>query len=88
MKFRAKPVEIDAMLWTGSNAGKICEFMKVTMVAWDSLLSGGTLYLNTLEGTMEAEAGDWIVRGLNGQFYPCKPEVFTMTYVPVEDQTL
>lgn len=42
----------------------------------------GSLFIGTLEGTMEAKAGDWIIRGVKGEIYPCKPEIFAATYDP------
>ncbi len=44
----------------------------------------GTLHIHTLEGTMTAQRGDWIIRGVRGEFYPCKPDIFADTYEPVE----
>jgi hypothetical protein len=43
------------------------------------------LDIPTLEGTMRAEQGDWIIRGVHGEFYPCKPDIFAATYEPAED---
>lgn len=44
--------------------------------------AGGRLCIGTLEGTMVAEAGDWIIRGVKGEIYPCKPDIFAATYEP------
>lgn len=46
----------------------------------------GCLYIDTLEGTMRAEPGDFIIRGVQGEFYPCKPEIFAATYEAVADR--
>ena len=88
MKFRKKPVEIEAMEFKGSPT----EATKI--IDW-ALESNGTiryhsgpregLSINTLEGTMFADVGDWIIRGIQGEFYPCKPDIFAETYEPVED---
>ena len=43
------------------------------------------VFINTLEGTMYAKVGDWIIRGVKGEFYPCKPDIFEATYEPVDD---
>lgn len=43
------------------------------------------MLIETLEGEMRAEVGDWIIRGVKGEFYPCKPDIFAATYEPVED---
>lgn len=45
---------------------------------------GEVIYIDTLEGVMRADCGDWIIKGVNGEFYPCKPDIFEKTYEPVE----
>ncbi len=45
---------------------------------------GRIAVIETLEGTMRAEIGDWIIRGVKGELYPCKPDIFTATYEPVD----
>lgn len=82
MKFRKKPVVIDAVQWTG-NANEIESFMKQPML---SVFENDkpTLKITTLEGTMTAEPGDWIIRGIKGEFYPCKPDIFEATYEKVQ----
>lgn len=47
-------------------------------------LAEGTLMIRTLEGDMRANLGDWIIKGVNGEFYPCKPDIFLKTYEAVE----
>ena len=47
-------------------------------------LIGPTMFIRTLEGTMSASFGDWIIRGVKGEIYPCKPDIFEATYEPVE----
>jgi hypothetical protein len=42
----------------------------------------GEIYLDTLEGTMRADVGDWVIKGVKGEFYPCKPDIFEATYEP------
>lgn len=82
MKYRKKPVVIEAVRWTGGNDS----------LQAISALGGGTLELAdgrgleilTLEGTMTARIGDWIIRGIKGELYPCKPDIFAATYDPVE----
>jgi hypothetical protein len=44
--------------------------------------------INTLEGTMRAEVGDWIITGVNGEQYPCKPDIFCKTYEPADDEAI
>lgn len=80
MKFRKKPVVIEAMQfkgkWTGDGAD-ILEWM-----GHGGGWSQGTseLKIHTLEGVMTASSGDWIIKGVAGEFYPCKPDIFDATY--------
>lgn len=83
-KYRKRPVEIEAAHFTGLNADQVLDWMAthgasvvVTNRAHD------TIYIDTLEGTMRADAGDWIIRGVQGEFYPCKPDIFDQTYEAV-----
>jgi hypothetical protein len=102
MKFRKKPVVIDAVLWDGTEK---CLLETVGPFIQDgrpdlSHLPGdgvyiapgigfipalGELEIPTLEGVMTAKPGDWIIRGVKGEFYPCKPDVFAVTYDKVPD---
>ena len=81
MKFRKKPVEIEAIQWDGFNV----EEMK-TFITSDYSIVGIRLYLKTLESdgeTQLAMPADWIIKGVKGEFYPCKPDVFEQTYEAV-----
>ena len=86
-KYRKKPVVIDAVLYSGYNGNglvfdeapewftdAICDY---TVVFDDS---DEQLKIKTLEGTMIAAPGDYIIRGVKGEIYPCKPDIFEMTY--------
>ena len=80
MRFRKKPVVVEAVLWDGDPA------------TVDSLNCGearpcsdGSLRIWTLEGEMLANIGDWIVKGTRGELYPCKPGPFADTFEAVED---
>ncbi|WP_353845957.1 MULTISPECIES: hypothetical protein [unclassified Clostridium] len=82
MKYRKKPVVIEAALYTGDvNTTQITD-----MTFYYAYKNGtfkekdGALYIETLEGTMKAEKGDYIIKGVNGEFYPCKPDIFEKTY--------
>jgi len=81
MKFRKKPVVIDAMQWTGENSDEIQTFLHDghphAAAGW---VKGRYVEIGTLEGLMVASVGDWIIRGVQGEFYPCKPEIFAATY--------
>lgn len=80
-KFRKKPVEIEAIKWTGDNFGELIQFAK-TDIWFDDL---GTLWIGTLEGDMIAKKGDYIIKGVKGEFYPCKPDIFAETYEVVSE---
>ena len=80
MKFRKKPVVIDAVQWMGDNVFDIHDFCGGLFTH-----AGSRLAIQTLEGTMYADIGDWIIKGVKGEFYPCKPDIFEATYEPVED---
>jgi hypothetical protein len=52
----------------------------------ESYHNGTDIYIPTLEGTMLATVGDWIIRGVKGEFYPCKPDIFALTYEPADEE--
>ena len=87
-KFRKKPVVIEALQWVPTKQG----------LAWMQLFVGDHAYTRThsttgelqlicktLEGELRATPGDWIIRGVKGEFYPCKPDIFEATYEPVRE---
>ena len=86
MKFRKKPVVIDAIQWLGWNVKEVIEFMdykddfSVSYLPPGSTYDNRSIFLKTLEGTMEAKVCDWIIKGIKGEFYPCKPDIFEQTY--------
>ena len=80
MKFRKKPVVIEAMQFDGSLAS--LEGMNIAEIS--QVFGAKTCQLITLEGVMTASIGDWIIRGVAGEHYPCKPEIFAATYEAVE----
>lgn len=82
-RYRKKPVVIEAIQYTGSNAGEIRDFVDFPL---HGLASPNILWIETLEGTMRADKGDWIIKGVQGEFYPCKPDIFAATYEMVADQ--
>jgi hypothetical protein len=79
-KFRKKPVEVEAVQWTGRNDHAVLPFVgaAANLDDWS-----GTLYIDTPEGCMAALAGDWIIKGVQGEFYPCRLDIFEATYEPV-----
>lgn len=80
MKFRKKPVVIEAERYIGGEESqdKIADFMQCNIA-----VLGESIIIRTLEGEMEARPGDWIIKGVNGEFYPCKPDIFDKTYEAV-----
>lgn len=83
-KFRKKPVVIEALLWTGGNLDDVMAFC-CGDATYEQMASGSAaVIIKTLEGQHVASVGDWIIRGINGEFYPCKPDIFEKTYEAVE----
>ncbi len=83
MKFRKKPVVVEAVKYDGTNSREILDF--ATDIAG---LSDWSIYIYTLEGRMLVSKGDWVVRGVKGEFYPCRSDIFEMTYDPVYEPPL
>lgn len=89
MRFRKKPVVIEAIQFIGDNDERIREWSSNAVICSPVLepskdnQRGIYLQIKTLEGTMTAIPGDWIIRGIKGEFYPCKPHIFEATYEPV-----
>jgi hypothetical protein len=84
IKFRKKPVVIEARQVSGHGKGGGCNCHE--LVAWignAAFVFGDGVAIDTLEGQMTAEPGDWIIKGVKGEFYPCKPDVFAATYDPI-----
>ena len=84
MKYRKKPVVIEAVQWDGDNLDEV-----VALGGVDTSIGtpqAHQLAILTPEGTMFGSKGDWIIRGVKGEFYPCKPDIFEMTYEPVEEE--
>ncbi len=79
-QYRKKPVVIEAMQYNG-NAADIITWAQQNH---QTITGGfGELQILTLEGTMTAITGDWIIKGVKGEFYPCKPDIFEATYEAV-----
>lgn len=79
--YRKKPVEIEARQWLGTNADEMHAFIGAAM-SWHPI--DKSLRIHTAEGIMLANGGDWIIKGIKGEFYPCKPDIFQATYDPVD----
>ncbi len=99
MKFRKKPVIIEAVIWTGFNLEEVYEFMHPEedplqeqfkdpeyigfFANYEENVKTNGLEIKTLEGTMKANVGDYIIKGVNGEYYPCKPDIFVKSYEEV-----
>lgn len=94
MKYRKKPIVIEAIRWDGKNHRDMYKFLGGSDDDWirpdgknfyinHNKVPGGLVIL-TLEGEHIASIGDYIIRGVNGEYYPCKPDIFEKTYEAVE----
>ncbi len=89
IKYRKKPVVVEAIQWNGTNDLDIINFAAPAAYFFYDLDSQdkqdyhADLVISTLEGDMTASVGDYIIRGIDGQFYPCKPDIFKKTYEKV-----
>lgn len=89
-KYRKRPVVIEAVQLLWNNWSEMCEFAGVGRLedGKPQITSGDGgvgLLIPTLEGVMEAREGDWIIRGIKGEVYPCKPDIFAATYEEAPD---
>ena len=83
-KYRKKPVVIEAMQFIDKNKDRVFNFVSCNHAADHDADGNPILKIQTLEGVMTASFGDWIIKGVNGEFYPCKPDIFEKTYEKVE----
>jgi hypothetical protein len=90
-RYRKKPVVIDAVQWTGENTKEVYDFVRDEQgrCMESCIHPGGMLAVMTLEdGSGEAKVkhwaspGDWIIKGVANEFYPCKPDIFALSYEP------
>lgn len=86
MKFRKKPVVIEAVQLTHESFSEVKEWCGGKTWSCPPMRAVTGISISTLEGDMGAHFGDWIIKGVNGEFYPCKPDIFEKTYEPVEDK--
>jgi hypothetical protein len=78
--YRKKPVVIEAVRFRSGE--QPWEFSQDIIEGRVRYPEDGTMLIQTLEGTMIANSGDWIIRGVKGELYPCKPDIFAATYEP------
>jgi len=85
-RFVKKPVEIEALQFVGTaeNTLELSEFIEKDIAIDYANPQAPVLKIETLEGTMSASVGDYIIKGVKGEFYPCKPDIFEATYTKVE----
>ena len=93
MKYRKKPVVIEAVQWNGNNLEEIKGFAGDSLIyeifdaEWKVGKGAPVVYMEieTLEGNHKCTEGDYIIKGVQGEFYPCKPDIFEQTYERVEE---
>lgn len=83
-KYRKKPVVIEAEQFTEENKDRAFNFITCNRYPKHDAEGNRELVIQTLEGEMTAVLGDWIIKGVKGEFYPCKPDIFEATYESVE----
>lgn len=88
MKYRKKPVIIEAIQFTDSDerVQELIEFTHGNFTPHGDLEHYAYAVIQTLEGDHRADIGDYIIKGVQGEFYPCKPDIFDMTYEAVEEE--
>lgn len=89
MKFRQKPVVIEAQELTPESSSEVARWCGGRVIKEAKASDPSDVYVGldipTLEGVMRANAGDWIIRGVNGEFYPCRDDIFRQTYEAVDE---
>lgn len=85
MKYRKKPVVIEAVQWNGVEVSELTEWIREALDNGTVTRHADNVVIHTLEGDMLAEPNDFIIRGVHGELYPCKPEIFEKTYEAVEE---
>lgn len=84
--YRKKPIVIEAMEFTDKAKDQVFNWITCTCAAAFDKEGNPTLIISTLEGDHTARLGDWIIKGVQGEFYPCKPDIFEQTYELVEEE--
>lgn len=79
-RYRKKPLEIEAIRWTGNNSSSVKQFLNNK-----GYMSFDDFIIPTLEGPMTCSVGDYIIKGIKGEFYPCKSDIFEASYDEVGD---
>lgn len=97
-KYVKKPVVVEAIQWNGKNLLDVntfltngvsptlnCDMARAKWSDYHEYVIKNGLSIITLEGVMKASIGDYIIKGVNGEFYPCKPDIFNKTYKPYNE---
>jgi len=79
-RYVKKPIEVEAVQWTGNNRPEIWDFCSLCYFNTDMESGELKLIIQTLEGNMGASIGDFIIKGIKGEFYACKEDIFKLTY--------
>ena len=87
-RYRTKPCEIEAVEWNGSNISEINDFAEKSVLWLNDAKGNPILEILTLEGIMLTNVGDFIIRGLRGEYYPCKPDVFHRKYELISENII
>ncbi len=82
-KYKKKPIVVEAVQWTGRNDTEVLEFLENSKSDYD--YNGKEIYIETLEGKMFVSDGDFVIKGVKGECYPCKPNIFEQTYDEVQE---
>lgn len=80
IRYKTRPCEIEAIQWTGKNIIELLDWGQ-GKILWND---ADDLFIDTLEGRMKASINDYIIKGLRGEFYPCKPDVFEKKYEKIK----
>jgi len=87
-KFRKKPIVIEAEQLTVDNIERLESWCNGSIKGIKLPIEERIIHIQTLEGEMTANIGDYIIRGVKGEFYPCKPDIFKVTYETIKDEEL
>lgn len=82
-KYKKKPVVIEAIKFTGENKEEILVFAKGSSL--EESFTESEIVIKTLEGDLKVSPGDYVIKGVKGEFYPCKPDIFIATYEEVNE---
>ncbi len=92
VKYRKKPVVVEAIQWTTENLTEVLLFMNPMYFSHENTVpmrfnrEGHKLTIHTLEGDMTCQLGNYIIRGVAGEYYPCREDIFNATYEKVEEE--